>query len=270
MNAAATSDFRKKSDVFVRGSMLTLLAFLAAALLYRIVAVPLVSVLPQVAHAGGMAGGLTYTNSIAALDDSYAKGFRLFEVDFQTTSDGHDVCGHDWKAFDKVAPTLANFIEWRRTQPIQPCLMDELHSWMRSHPDARLVSDVKTDAVRINHALFGAIGSQLIIQAYNAPQLCEFAAAGVKDIILTLHMVSYTYWELFNQLGEPCLATYSPIAVTMDLERIAYGHALITRAMTGLPVYAHTMNNCLTHSFARLLGADATYSDVLAGGDCSL
>lgn len=270
MNAAVASGLKQKTDVIVRGAVWALFAAFLAVLLYRIVAVPLGSSLPQVAHAGGMAGGMTYTNSIAALDDSYAKGFRVFEIDLQTTSDGHDVCGHDWKAFNKIAPPLSTYLEWRASQAVQSCLMDDLVGWMRNHPDARLVSDVKADAVRINQVLAGMIGDQLIVQAYSAPQLCQFGAAGFKDLILTLYKVPYTYDEIVRQLRNPCLETYRPMAVTMDVERILYGHALITRAMTGLPVYAHTMNSCLMHSLARVLGADATYSDVLAGGECSL
>ena len=54
------------------------------------------------AHAGGGINGATYTNSIAAMNLNYSKGFRYFEIDFNTTSDANIVCVHDWKSFRKL------------------------------------------------------------------------------------------------------------------------------------------------------------------------
>src|ERR1039458_4726270 len=51
----------------------------------------------MVAHAGGAVRGETYTNSRDALDQHYAMGYRVFELDFDWTSDGHLVISHDWK-----------------------------------------------------------------------------------------------------------------------------------------------------------------------------
>ncbi len=40
--------------------------------------------------------GLIYTISRQALDENYAKGFRVFEIDFNYTQSGELVCVHDW------------------------------------------------------------------------------------------------------------------------------------------------------------------------------
>ena len=40
-----------------------------------------------IAHAGGAIDGITYTNSLEALDLSYSKGCKLFELDLVLTSD---------------------------------------------------------------------------------------------------------------------------------------------------------------------------------------
>jgi phosphoglycerol transferase MdoB-like AlkP superfamily enzyme len=48
-----------------------------------------------IAHAGGMIDDHTYTNSLEALNMSYDKGFRLFELDILRTSDSMFVTAHD-------------------------------------------------------------------------------------------------------------------------------------------------------------------------------
>ena len=71
-----------------------------------------------IAHAGGIAKGETYTNSLEALDRSYKNGFRLFELDIIKTKDGHYVGYHNWNLWrDKtgysgaIPPDLKTFHE---------------------------------------------------------------------------------------------------------------------------------------------------------------
>lgn len=53
-----------------------------------------------VAHALGGVGGKTYTNSPQALEHNYNKGFRVFEVDLDLSSDDELIA---WHSFDKVS-----------------------------------------------------------------------------------------------------------------------------------------------------------------------
>src|SRR5450631_2076103 len=111
-----------------------------------------------VAHAGGAVGGLPYTNSRQALDGSWERGFRLFEVDLSWTSDGQLVLLHDWgPTVQSVwgAPegrrTLADFQALRRTG-LTPLDLGGLEAWVSDHQGARIVSDVKernVDVLRI-------------------------------------------------------------------------------------------------------------------------
>lgn len=52
------------------------------------------------AHALGGIDGQTYTNSKEAIENSYNKGVRLFEVDVKLTSDNKLVCVHGWSKKD--------------------------------------------------------------------------------------------------------------------------------------------------------------------------
>ncbi|MBR3568291.1 MAG: hypothetical protein IKN94_08465 [Salinivirgaceae bacterium] len=55
------------------------------------------------AHAFGRIDGYDYTNSKEAFYQSYANGYRIFEVDIQLTSDSIPVCMHDIKRFNKMS-----------------------------------------------------------------------------------------------------------------------------------------------------------------------
>ena len=111
--------------------------------------------LPRVAHAGGGYNGLTYTNSLDALDAN-AADYELFEIDLLWTSDGKMVCLHDWEQ-PFLAPSgvikgeplsLAVFEAIARQHTdFQPCTLDSLTVWLRDHPDVRIVLDVKGNVV---------------------------------------------------------------------------------------------------------------------------
>ena len=50
-----------------------------------------------IAHAGGAIYGFRLTNSLEALEEAYACGHRVLEVDLSLTSDGEIVLIHDWE-----------------------------------------------------------------------------------------------------------------------------------------------------------------------------
>lgn len=82
-----------------------------------------------IAHAGGGLPDRIYPNNVEALDRSYAHGLRIFEMDFHQLPFGMIRSGHDW--FDVADPRSA----W----------MEDVLAWLRDHPDARLITDFKTD-----------------------------------------------------------------------------------------------------------------------------
>ncbi|GAA3327987.1 hypothetical protein GCM10020331_070140 [Ectobacillus funiculus] len=52
--------------------------------------------MPVVVHGLGFIEGYYVTNSLDALLVNYKRGFRVFEIDLNMTSDGHLVARHDW------------------------------------------------------------------------------------------------------------------------------------------------------------------------------
>jgi hypothetical protein len=100
-----------------------------------------------IAHGAGTIDGYRYTNSLEALDLSYAKGFRMFELDLIYTDDGHLVAAHDWDLwrrmtkFDQECITKEIFLAHKLYDLYTPLSMDEINQWFAQHEDAILVTD---------------------------------------------------------------------------------------------------------------------------------
>ena len=97
-----------------------------------------------IAHAGGAIDGILYTNCREALDLSYGKGCRLFELDLVLTTDGKIVAQHDPPGMTE-AEFMSQLIEGKYT----PMNMDAINLWFKNHPDAILVTDKINDPKKI-------------------------------------------------------------------------------------------------------------------------
>ena len=101
-----------------------------------------------IAHAGGAIENHIYTNSLEALDSSYAKGFKLFELDIITTRDNHYVAAHDWERWQEMTgykgelpPDHKTFKQYPLHAKYTPMDMDDINQWFDRHDDAILVTD---------------------------------------------------------------------------------------------------------------------------------
>lgn len=97
-----------------------------------------------IAHAGGGIDGNIYTNSLEALDLSYSKGCRLFELDLTLTTDNKIVGIHD-----APGQTEAEFMAQKILGKYTPLNMDAINRWFQNHPNAILVTDKLEDPQRI-------------------------------------------------------------------------------------------------------------------------
>jgi glycerophosphoryl diester phosphodiesterase len=93
-----------------------------------------------IAHAGGQIDGYNYTNSLEALDLSYSKGCRMFELDLQLTSDNKIVAAHD-----PVFMTETEFMAQPILGKFTPMNMAVINEWFAVHEDAILVTDKIND-----------------------------------------------------------------------------------------------------------------------------
>ena len=119
-----------------------------------------------IAHAMGAIDDDTYTNSLEAFLENYAKGFRVFEVDFCLTEDGLPAAVHDWQKFagfigedpeTYAPPTLSEFKTKRILDRYTPLGFDDVVRLMTEHPDMRIVTDTKSGDPKEARAMFQAL-----------------------------------------------------------------------------------------------------------------
>ncbi|MGB8259353.1 MAG: glycerophosphodiester phosphodiesterase family protein [Terracidiphilus sp.] len=158
-----------------------------------------------VAHAGGAVNGFTYTNTLDALNESYRKGYRVFEVDFHWTSDGRLVLVHEWKETSisfGARPHVYSYEEFlhaRRVDGLRQMTFEELRGWLQAHRDALLVTDTKASNPRLLRFLAaqaGDVRSQLIVQVYRTTEIAPARRLGVRAVWLTVYRYAYPAWAL--------------------------------------------------------------------------
>ena len=97
-----------------------------------------------IAHGGGEIDGIIFTNSLEALDLSYSKGCRLFELDLTITTDDKIVAKHSAPEITE-AEFMSQLIEGKYT----PMNMKSIVQWFTNHPDAILVTDKLNEPERL-------------------------------------------------------------------------------------------------------------------------
>lgn len=107
-----------------------------------------------IAHAGGEVNGIKSTNTKDALDQNYKKGFRLFELDINKTSDGKLVAVHDWEMWARftdyqgvLPPSHSEFIKQKIYGDYTTLDFKAINDWFTAHPDATLVTDKVNDPI---------------------------------------------------------------------------------------------------------------------------
>lgn len=141
-----------------------------------------------IAHAGGEVKGIKSTNSKQALDENYAKGFRLFELDIITTSDGKMVAAHDWNMWSrftdfngKLPPTHKEFMEHKIYSEYTTLDMAGINAWFAAHPDAILITDKLNDPVAFAKQFVDK--DRLIMELFSALAMDEASRKGINVMI---------------------------------------------------------------------------------------
>jgi glycerophosphoryl diester phosphodiesterase len=109
-----------------------------------------------VAHAlGSTDDGTTMTNSLDAFETSYARGFRILEVDLLRLSDGTVIAAHDGTeehygltgSFRDITKDDIEGLAWDGRYPL--LTSQDLINLLRKHKDAYLILDTKWDHLKI-------------------------------------------------------------------------------------------------------------------------
>lgn len=219
-----------------------------------------------VAHAGGEIYGIRITNSLQALDNSYEKGFRFFELDFEWTSDKVPVILHDWGNANwffniknsAMAHSYENFKDLEAILDLEIMDLEILYEWLKAHKDAYIITDIKADNVKLLQLLkdnYPNIKNQIIPQIYSFDEYDKVKNLGYSNIILTLYKLDSTDEDILNFCENTDL-----LAVTM-YESKGFTDLPQRLSELGIKSYVHTINDYNVYIKLRDNGVFGVYTD---------
>ena len=145
------------------------------------------------AHAGGAIQNIKYSNSKEALDSSYAKGFRLIEIDICLTTDGALVLVHDWdKIFSTLfknssgIQTLQGFLSLKMKGKLTQLSFPHLANWMQLHPEVSILLDSKKDPVKTYKKIiteYPSLAHNLIPEVWSFSQYFSVLKMGYSKVV---------------------------------------------------------------------------------------
>lgn len=221
---------------------------------------------PQlIAHAGGEIYGYRLTNSLEAIDNAYTSGFRYMELDFDLTSDGYVVLIHGWEGMCNRltgAPGQRTLEEFQNTDTFMDLTLltlEELVSWLKTHPDVSVITDVKNeDNIEVLTKIqeqCGVFASCFIPQIYEYGQYETVRSLGYERIILTLYRMNADYNELHNFIN-----THDLWGITMS-ESIVSEELLEAVNAGETAVYCHSVNDLSFFELWHEKGVTGIYTD---------
>ena len=213
-----------------------------------------------IAHAGGALGGVPYTNSLEALDASYAAGFRWFEMDFLRTADGFLACRHDWRDFGHRAPSLHGLRDALAPR-YTPADAESLSAWMAAHPDAILVTDVKEEdqlPVLADLLEAGLDPARTVVQLFTPGEDGAVARLGFPRRSLILYRTRAKARTL-----AAFAAAARPVAIAQSAAEAWAGTRL--RGVDA-PWWAYTINDPREAAHLARLGCTGIFTDTLRPG----
>lgn len=141
-----------------------------------------------IAHEGGAIDGHTYTDCLEALNLSYEKGARMFELDIIKTADNVFVAAHDWSWFGEISGNLSvsdsNPMTWQEfsVQKIwdkyTPLDIYAINKWFGDHPDSILVTDKINTPKEFSEAFL--YKERLIMELFTWGAVQEAVDSGIK------------------------------------------------------------------------------------------
>ncbi len=232
-----------------------------------------------IAHAMGAIDGLTYTNCKEAFEVNYELGHRVFEVDFNLTSDGKMVCRHDWSAGyqegidEEHVPTEVIFKKTPILGKYTPLTLEDVLLLMKEHEDIYIVTDTKyrdekaleqftliLDTVRSTGS--EDLLERIIVQIYNDEML---------DIVKEVYDFPTIIYTLYQTWGgeEEAFPSYCRFCKNNNIRYITMRARLATPKILeiadayGITVLVHTVNDLENAKGFLNNGIKSIYTDEL-------
>lgn len=195
-----------------------------------------------IAHAGGVFKGKSY-NFLEAMDYSYNKGFRLFELDILKTSDGLFVAAHDWKTWSDVTgykgdlpPDRKVFLQQKIFNKYTPMDMDAINNWFEIHSDAVLITDKINEPIAFSDAFYDK--NRLMMELFTWGAVKEGVAANIKSAMPT--------YDILAQIKGDKIDFLKKLGITdvAASRRIVNGHKKLIKKIvdSGIKIFAFHLN----------------------------
>jgi glycerophosphoryl diester phosphodiesterase len=233
-----------------------------------------------VAHGGGGFNGMPITNSLEALNKSYANGFRFIEVDVNYTADKIPVLFHDWNdtavamfpdlkskiASGAVSKTSIHYMDYDyfksspKTEGLSMISFEELAQWMRKHSDVYIILDKATPKYVIEIGeKYSDVKSRLIPQAFNFQGYDALRNAGFDNVILTLYLTSYSESDVVS------FASNNPLfGICIDYSRLTKMSPSCVKVLREKTyIFTHTINSFSDYQKSKKIGAQGVFTDFL-------
>ncbi len=204
----------------------------------------------RVAHAGGEINGITYTNSLNALDKNMEEGFSYFEIDFAFTKDGHLVCLHKWNSdFNKLFGfeteeklTLNEFEKIVNSKSeFEVCTLEKLIIWMDENPETHIITDVKENNIQALELISKKVPNfqeRIIPQIYSFENFDKVKKMGYNQVILTIYRYNLDDDEILTKVE----GFGGDFAITIPKKR-AMSNLSTELAKMDIHTYTYTINS---------------------------
>jgi glycerophosphoryl diester phosphodiesterase len=241
--------------------------------------------LPEISHGLGYIDGHYVTNTIEALKFNYERGFRVFEVDLNMTSDNRLIARHDWTAghyqwlgqdyqpIEEEAPipfddVMALKIHGKYNAPS----WEQLLELMQEYPDIYLITDTKQKdeenvrrtfsylvekAVEVDPDLL----QRIVPQIYDQPMLSYIESYhDFKEVIYTLYQHTNDDIPTAEELAE--WSDQNDITAIAGLPFRLTEEVQVALNNKNIAIYTHTINDPL-EAFAFREKGIGVYTDYL-------
>lgn len=237
-----------------------------------------------IAHAMGGIDGTTLTNSLDAFQANYAKGFRVFEVDFRLTGDGYLAAVHDWQSYfhntlglqisasHKAKPlSMPAFQSLRINGKYRPLTLTDLVALLEQYPDMTLITDTKERSACALEREFRQIAAAFQLSPVPGvkervvPQIYNRKMYRMLEDIHPFCSYIYTLYDSEDSNGE--IAEF--VKRTPKIKAVAMPDYRVTQTFvsqlkkSGVQIYVHTINDPGQYAKLRKMGVDGVYTDFL-------
>ncbi len=235
-----------------------------------------------IAHALGSVNGVTNSNTLDAMKQSYKNDFRLFEVDLLPTVHGELVASHGFyeilaskygrpipEQYSNEIPTKEEFLNFKFNGMYKTLDIDEIVSIMSDNPDIYMITDTKItdytqssaqfkELVRVCKEIDESVLDRIIPQIYNESMYdAVMSQHKFTSLIYTLYATSAT-----NQQALEFVTAKGIKVVTMPPERINREDITLFNSY-GIKVYTHTINDEQQMKNFKNMGVYGFYTDFI-------